>query len=88
MPHYANGQEAKVGDLIVHSPKIPDNAAKALGILISITPSADSCNGQLMPVARKWCGAGWIPVIAIYQDCITLKDCLPVPEVDHAAAAA
>ena len=85
MPHYANGQEAKVGELIIHSPK---NNASALGILVSITPGAASCNGQLMPVARKWPGAHWIPVIAIYQDCITLKDCLPVPEAEPAAAAA
>jgi hypothetical protein len=40
-----------------------------------------------MPVARKWPGCGWLPVPAIYQDCITLGDSLPVVEPEAAPIA-
>lgn len=76
MPHYKNGQPATIGDMIHHKPPNA-GASEALGILVSIT-AGGSCNGQLLPVARKWDGSTWLPVLPVYQDCISLKDCLPV----------
>jgi hypothetical protein len=53
MPHYADGKEAKVGDQVVG--KLYNSGAEPkAGVIISITPGAESCNAmvqftQVMP---------------------------------------
>lgn len=80
MPHYKNGQPAKVGELVHHKPSSGSShstpAMEVLGILISITPGADTCNGQVLPVARKYAGTTWLPANPSGSDYVTLKDCV------------
>lgn len=81
--HYANGQEAKAGDLVIKFRK-PETASdmETIGILRSATAQTESCNGQMIPLARRvYSDAGlspWIPVIQGYPDCVTLGELLPV----------
>ena len=86
MSHYKDGSPAQVGDLIICDPPYA-GAISSLGILVAITPAAETCNGQLYPFAWKWPGIGWLPAGRRYQECITLKDCLPVPARELARSA-
>lgn len=45
MPHYADGTEAKVGDQVI-APVFNSGDSKA-GVIISITPGAESCNALI-----------------------------------------
>lgn len=42
MPHYADGTEAKVGDLVKGKPY--NTPHEIVGEIVQITPSTDSCN--------------------------------------------
>lgn len=46
MPHYADGSEAKVGDQVVGKLYNSGPEPKA-GVIISITPGAESCNAMV-----------------------------------------
>ncbi len=46
MPHYADGSEAKVGDQVVGKLYNSGPAPKA-GVIISVTPGAESCNAMV-----------------------------------------
>jgi hypothetical protein len=80
MPHYADGTVAKVGDLV--QIVAANQSQKVLGALVSITPGSTSCNGQVLPFARKYGDYAWVPVASPYLDCITISDLLPVAPVD------
>lgn len=45
MPHYADGTECKVGDQVI-APVFNSGGPKA-GVVISITPGAESCNAMV-----------------------------------------
>jgi len=74
MPHYANGEAAAVGDLVmtVDERVFP----KILGQVVSITIGSDSCNAQVLAFARRYSsteGTSWIPNLPQYTDCVTLS---------------
>lgn len=46
MPHYRNGREAKVGDIVVASNY---DGSKLVGAVAKIVPGSTSCNLYLMP---------------------------------------
>lgn len=52
MPHYADGTEAKVGDQVAGKLYNSGPEPKA-GVIISITPGAESCNAQVQFVEAK-----------------------------------
>ncbi len=45
MPHYADGNEAKVGDYVVG--QLYNTPGTVAGTIVSITPGADSCNAKV-----------------------------------------
>jgi len=57
MPHYKDGTEAKVGDLIKGTGyNIKDDSGKPaviVGTLIQITPKTDSCNLVILTTSAK-----------------------------------
>ncbi len=84
MPHYANGAPAGAGDVVVNMEA--SGAQKTLGILVSITPGSDSCNGAVLALAHRWGDGAWYPAQAQYPECVTLKECLPlVPAAEPSA---
>lgn len=52
MPHYANGREAKVGDVVVgrgYNVKGSDGTLREItGLVVSVTPGSASCNVQIL----------------------------------------
>lgn len=63
MPHYKDGSEAKVGDQVVGTLYNSGSEPKA-GVIISITPGAESCNAMVqfteaLPIAAE--GAPVLP---------------------------
>lgn len=75
MPHYADGTPAKHGDAVVSSPSY-DGASEMLGIIISITPGATSCNSQIELLAMRQKGVEhWTPSRYSSLPCVTLSDC-------------
>ena len=46
MPHYKNGREAKVGDVVLG--KDPYDVLPKSGVLLVINASSESCNGQVL----------------------------------------
>lgn len=90
--HYANGQEAKAGDL-VFKPANPNYAdSEIIGVLVSATAGSTSCNGQLRPYAVRGnsdAGVGpWMPPAATGDWCVTVGDLLPMSTPAMAAAPA
>ncbi|HEV1992493.1 MAG TPA: hypothetical protein VGR34_06480 [Candidatus Dormibacteraeota bacterium] len=78
MPHYKDGSPAKVGDLVHSVPPYP-TAPRLLGVLVSINPGTETCNGGVLPFARKFSAdSPWYPMSAPFPDCVTLKECLPI----------
>lgn len=51
MPHYADGTEAKVGDQVTG--KLYNSEGIKAGVIVSITPGAESCNAQVQFVEAK-----------------------------------
>lgn len=87
MPHYANGRVASVGDLVINVPK--GSTLVTLGVLLDITPGSTSCNGQLLPLARKYADGVWRQVSTPYNECITIGELHPmVAEMADAAVPA
>lgn len=69
--HYASGNEAKVGDLVV---TVDVNAQpKIIGEVVSISPGISSCNAQVLPFARRFGDRSWTPMVPTYCDCVTLS---------------
>ncbi|HXM32264.1 MAG TPA: hypothetical protein VN921_01330 [Chthoniobacterales bacterium] len=90
MPHYKDGSPAKVGDLVHVIPPYA-GTTRTLGILISINPGTETCNGGVLALARKFSAESpWYPAMAVaYPDCVTLKECVPInAEVPEVAASA
>ncbi len=75
MPHYRNGTPAALGDLVINAPPYP-NTPQTLGIIVSITPGASSCNGQVISLAKKFADGAWREFRGNgYPECITLGEC-------------
>lgn len=81
MPHYANGQPARTGDIV--QTLTPNQ--RVLGILVRFSPDSNACNAQIMPLARQWDDGPWYPVVAGFCDCVTLKDCVPLKAAEVAS---
>ncbi len=79
MPHYANGKPANRGDLVICAPPYP-NSHKTIGILAMVLPASDTCNGQIIALARQYGSEGpWYPATPNpYPDSVTLKECMAV----------
>jgi hypothetical protein len=79
--HYADGSEARVGDLVYKFKKAA-NDDEYLGILLSGCASSTSCNGQVEALARRSfsdLGVGpWMHFDSPYNICVTIGECLPV----------
>lgn len=45
MPHYSDGTEARIGDLVVGKPY--NTPRVVAGVVMSVTPKAESCNLQV-----------------------------------------
>jgi hypothetical protein len=86
MPHYANGKEAKPGDLVKVTS--PGGAQRVIGIVIHVMANAESCNAQIIALARQWSDGPLYPANAQYAECVTLKECLPLIEETAAPAEA
>lgn len=77
MPHYLDGTPAKNGDLVVFT-ESHDGGSEKAGVLMSITPGSDTCNGTLQLVAQRQKGTDhWTPISSLGQYC-TLKECRKV----------
>lgn len=76
--HYANGQEAKPGDLVIHH----EGHQQFAGVLTSATSGCETCNGNIHPVARRvksTAGWGpWLPITSPHDWRATISQCLPV----------
>lgn len=88
MPHLKDGTPAKVGQLVHNNPPYP-TSAETIGVIISITPNAESCNAQYIPVAYRLKDADvWIPYPAVPAPwCVTLKECSNLQDVEAPAVA-
>jgi hypothetical protein len=90
--HYANGQEAKLGDLVVLRKK-PEytQGAEVIGTLIQGTAGSGTCNGQLQPLAQRFFSelgvSVWLPAPAQYPTRVTISELLPI-EFSEATAKA
>jgi hypothetical protein len=85
MPHYANGREAKAGDLV--KTISPHGPQRTVGIVVLINPG-ETCNAQMLPLARQWNDGPLYPVPQYFPECVTLKECLPLIEETAAPAEA
>jgi len=66
--HYKNGREAKIGDEIVGK----NCSEKPIGgVLISINPQSDTCNGNVVPSI----------IIDRNKEYVNLKDCLHIEDL-------
>jgi len=77
--HYADGQPAKVGDLIIHE----DFGAQVAGILTGANAQSDTCNGNIHAIAKRaksQLGLGhWQPIVGSNDNWyVTLKNCVAV----------
>lgn len=75
MPHYKDGSEAKVGDTVI-GPTV-ETQRDVQGVLVSITPSTDACNGTMAfakvfkPFGEH---GGSVPIVMLSTVYVTLKD--------------
>lgn len=76
MPHYKNGKPANEGDLVIIAN--PQAVPVTLGVLVQITPGTETCNGQIIPIARQYKDGAWRQVQALYNECLTIKELLPL----------
>jgi len=75
MPHYANGEVAKHGDLAIYETEQNEVA----GIIVSIQASEQYCNATAIPLAQRQKGTGiWFPLAGNGQWSFELMKCLPV----------
>lgn len=63
--HYKNGREAKAGDVVV---VVNGHTVPVSGVLHSVQPGSDTCNGRLAQVAPS-------------DPYINIKDCLHIDDV-------
>lgn len=75
MPHYANGREAQLDDLVLVEPK--GSSTHTVGILIGIHANQGSCNATILPLARRYSADGRLhPVPQTFPDCcVSLSEC-------------
>jgi hypothetical protein len=71
--HFKNGREAKAGDVVVFDGG-KYNAAPKVGVLHSLIPGADSCNGRIAEVSSS-------------DALITINECLHIDDLKAAAIA-
>lgn len=81
--HYANGQLAKVGDLVFKlKSKTFSNDNECLGVVVHGTAAAMTCNLQVHIFAQRLnsdLGPGpWMPVVSPSPYCVTASDCIPI----------
>ena len=86
MPHYADGSPAIEGDFVQNVKAA--GIEKVVGILVQITASSDSCNGQVLPLAKKYGNGPWYPDRQGYNYCVTLKECLPMKPTEQLTGSA
>jgi hypothetical protein len=88
--HYANGQEAKLGDLVVlrKHPLYP-TGTETVGRLVQGTGSG-WCNGQMQPLAQRFVSdigtSEWMPVPQAYPSCVTIGELMPIDLPNRPAA--
>lgn len=80
--HYANGQEAKAGDLVFRDGK-NNSDVETIGILVTAKAASDTCNGMMIPVLARGSGdagvSGWVPcAVGAQAWYVTIKELLPV----------
>lgn len=82
--HYANGKEAKLGDLVVLR-RAPENTygfTEVIGTLQQGQASSSGCNGQILPLAQRSIsdlGEGqWTPMFNVGLWCVTVGELMPV----------
>ena len=82
--HYANGQEAKAGDLVykAKNPKNTYGETEILGVLVTATAASTTCNGQVQPVAMRGVSdagvSAWLPVSGGNMWSVTIGELMPV----------
>ena len=75
MPHDRNGRLVKNGDLVIHRDP-NDSGSEKVMIILSITPTSDTCNASAIPIALRQKGTEhWTPIAHQLAWCITLKEC-------------
>lgn len=76
MPHYRNGSPASRFDLVICKPN-GTKTHRTVGIVVSIQPGTNTCNANMLALARQYDGEGpWFPVQQqAYPECITLGEC-------------
>lgn len=78
MPHYKDGTDAKVGDVVRGTTF--NKKGEVLGILVSITPGTDTCNATVNALARVYESDGQRTVVAVtdsdYSECKALEKVL------------
>ncbi len=62
--HYANGREAKNGDILIQV----DSRSMVVGVLYNAVPGNNYCNGALAPLA------GGTHIMACLADCLHIDD--------------
>jgi hypothetical protein len=78
MPHYKNGDKAKVGDVVKHTESTTAGITANIGPLTSITEGAETCNGTMLSalsVHESGEGPRAIAPAGFVQRWVTLKDC-------------
>lgn len=84
--HYANGQEAKLGDLVVLRKKSEyKQGTEYLGNLVQAPAGSTACNGMIQPIAQRFVSdlgvTGWLLVPA-YPTSVTIGELMPVEFAD------
>jgi hypothetical protein len=83
--HYANGKEAKLGDLVFKPAAKGFADTEIIGVLVSANESQDTCNGLVQPLAVRFHSdlgtSPWSPGSSFgngWTVTVTLKDLLPL----------
>lgn len=63
MPHYKNGREAKIGDVLVCKPQY---GLPISGVVVAVNPSAETCNANVVPTT--------ISQYVTLSDCLHIDD--------------
>jgi hypothetical protein len=79
--HYANGQEAKLGDLVYQRSDYP-GGPEVVGVLIAAKASSEPCTATMLALATRYDSdlgpTIWTPGIAGSSWCTTVPKLLPL----------
>ena len=79
--HYANGKEARAGDLVYLKTAYGTLTTETIGLLRYASSGSSTCNGQMQVVARRYtsdCGRGeWFMEAPMYLECVTVGQLFP-----------